>query len=113
MRCAYATSPTKHIQETEIRPHLAFSCLAGEHDPLTWIGGDKMDWTWHWWLFVLGTVVFTPIVQFSRGFMNTANIQRYGERADYQKNFASAFIGSILAGALYAAVITAVAGFIF
>lgn len=72
-----------------------------------------MGWTWHWWLFVLGLVIFIPMVQFSRGAMNAANVARYGERADYRKNFASAFIGSILAGALYAAVITAVAGFIF
>lgn len=72
-----------------------------------------MVWTWHWWLFILGIIVFIPMAQFSRGAMNAANIERYGDRADYRKNFGSASIGSVLAGVTYAAMATAVAGFIF
>lgn len=72
-----------------------------------------MMWSWHWWLFILGVVVFTPIVQFSMGGMNAINIERYGDRADYKKTPASAFIGSVVASSIYSAVATAVAGFVF
>ncbi|MER8434199.1 hypothetical protein [Mesorhizobium caraganae] len=61
----------------------------------------------------MAVVVFTLMSQFHRGAMNDRNIARYGERADYHKDLGGAFVGSLLVGVLYAAIATAVAGFIF
>lgn len=72
-----------------------------------------MSWTWHWWLFVVALVVCTIIVMFSRGAMNSVNVMKHGPRADYRSEPGAAIAGSILAGAVYAVVVTAVAGFLF
>lgn len=72
-----------------------------------------MSWTWHWWLFVVALIVCTIISQFSRGAMNRANVAKYGPGADYRSDPSGAIVGSIVAGAIYAAIITFIAGFIF
>jgi hypothetical protein len=47
---------------------------------------------------------------FARGAVNDSNIVRYGAKGDYRSNPGSAIIGSILAGAVFAAIITAGVG---
>lgn len=72
----------------------------------------KLSWSWSWWLFAVATVICTIISQFSRGMMNMQNIARHGPEADYRAKPGMAIFGSIVAGAVYAAVVTAIAGFI-
>jgi hypothetical protein len=72
-----------------------------------------MSWSFHWWLFIVAIVPCTIMVMFSRGTMNSANVVNYGPRADWRAEPGSAIAGSILAGAVYAAILTAAAGFLF
>jgi hypothetical protein len=72
-----------------------------------------MSWSWHWWIFIVAIVACSIMVMFSRGAMNSVNIVKYGPRADWHAEPGFAIVGSILAGAVYAAIITAVAGFLF
>jgi len=72
-----------------------------------------MHWTWHWVVFVPALIIFSIISQFSRGAMNRANIAKYGPRADYRNDVGGAILGCVLAGAIYAAIATAIVGFIF
>jgi hypothetical protein len=44
--------------------------------------------------------------------MNSANIAKYGMQADYKSNPGGAIFGSIVAGAVYASVVTAIVGFL-
>jgi hypothetical protein len=69
-----------------------------------------MSWSWHWWVFIVALIPCVIVVQFFRGAMNSANVVKYGRKADYRADPAGAFVGSILAGAVYAAIITAIAG---
>jgi len=70
-------------------------------------------WTWHWGLFVVALVVCTIIVMFARGAMNSANVMKYGPRAHYGAEPGAAIAGSIVAGAVYAVIVTGLAGFLF
>ena len=72
-----------------------------------------MSWTWRWWLFLVLLVGCTIFSMFSRGAMNAANVAKHGPEANWRSNPSGAFVGSALAGATYAAIITAVAGLIF
>jgi hypothetical protein len=72
-----------------------------------------MSWSFHWWVFVVAIIPCTVTVMFSRGAMNSANVARYGPRADWRAEPGGAIAGSVAAGAVYAAIITAVAGFLF
>lgn len=72
-----------------------------------------MYWTWNWWLFVVALVVITFISMFSHEAMNDTNTTRHGERADPQRTFGQVFLASVLAGAAFAVIITAVVGFLF
>jgi hypothetical protein len=45
--------------------------------------------------------------------MNRANVEKYGPRADYRAEPGMAIFGSIVAGGVYAGVLTAIAGLIF
>lgn len=44
--------------------------------------------------------------------MNKINIAKYGEETDYNRDVRGATIGCTIAGAIYAAVISAIAGFL-
>jgi hypothetical protein len=66
--------------------------------------------TWSWSLFFGGLVVCSIVVMFARGAMNDSNIVRYGARGDYRSDPGSAIMGSILTGAVLAAIITAAVG---
>ena len=72
-----------------------------------------MSWTWNWWVFVIALGVCTILVMLSRGAMNPVNVMKHGPRADYNAEPGAAIAGSILAGAVYAAIVTAIAGFVF
>jgi hypothetical protein len=76
-----------------------------------------MSWTWHWWLFLAAMIPCYILIGFARGAQNESNVRKYGSRADYKAAFrtepAAIMGGTILAGAVYAAIVTAIAGFIF
>lgn len=72
-----------------------------------------MSWSLHWWLFIVAIVPCTVMVMFSRWAMNPVNVAKYGPRAEWGAEPAAGIAGSILAGAVYAAIITAIAGFLF
>jgi hypothetical protein len=65
---------------------------------------------WNWGVFVGSLVVCSIAVMFARGAMNDSNMVRYGAQADYRTNTGHAIFGSILAGTVFAAIITAVIG---
>ena len=71
-----------------------------------------MAWSWNWAVFLALIVICTVVVQFARGAMNASNVAKYGEDADYKNNFGPAFFGSIISGAIYALIITAIMGFL-
>lgn len=68
---------------------------------------------WSWAVFFAALIVCTILVQISRGAMNAANIRKYGPQSDYRANPSAAFIGSAVAGSIYAGILTALIGFIF
>ncbi|MCA6104741.1 hypothetical protein [Bradyrhizobium australafricanum] len=68
---------------------------------------------WSWGVFFIALVVCTILSQLARGAMNGVNVAKHGPRADYKAEPGMAILGSIVAGAVYATIITAVAGFIF
>jgi hypothetical protein len=72
-----------------------------------------MTWVWHWWLFGIAFVIITIATQFARGFMNATYVAREGPDADYKNHPLRAIFASIMVGATNAAVLTAIAGFIF
>jgi hypothetical protein len=69
-----------------------------------------MSWTWRWWLFLLAWPLFTFGCMFVRGMLNAGNVARYGPSADYRADPAGAFVATVIAGALYSVVLTAVVG---
>ena len=68
--------------------------------------------TWNWLIFFGSLVPWTILVMFVKGYMNAANVARHGPEADYRTNPGAAIVGSILAAAVYAAITTAVIGFL-
>jgi len=74
-------------------------------------------WTWHWWLFGIGIVIFLPFIGFVRGSSNQAYIEKHGPRADWQEAFRNEPFGiiggTLVAAVIYSAIITAVTGFLF
>lgn len=68
---------------------------------------------WSWTVFFIALVLCTILSQFARGATNSSNVAKYGSRADYRAEPSKAILGSIFAGAIYAAIATAVVGFIF
>lgn len=73
----------------------------------------QMQWAWSWWVFVPALVLFSIPSMFSRGAMNARNIAEHGDHADYRKDAGGALIGCVMAGAIYAAIVTAIAGLLF
>jgi len=68
---------------------------------------------WNWIVFVVLWPILTVFAQFARGYMNAANMAKYGPDADYRANLGGAILGTVFAGAVYAAVFTAIAGLMF
>lgn len=67
-----------------------------------------MEWSWKIFLITLPiAVVFS---MFSRGVMNAKNFAKHGSRADYRTNPGMAIFGSIVGGAVWAAIITVLIG---
>ena len=81
-------------------------------EPQASLGGDKiMSWTWHWWLFLAAIIPSCALVRFRRGAIIDPKIENY-QGAFRTKPYAIAGI-ILLAGVMYAAIMTAIAGFIF
>jgi RsiW-degrading membrane proteinase PrsW (M82 family) len=74
-------------------------------------------WTWHWWLFLAAIIPSYCFVAFCRGATNQANVERFGPGADYEFAFrtqpVSIMVGTLIAGAIFAAAMTGLSGFIF
>ena len=69
-----------------------------------------MEWSWK--VFLIAWPIAVIISMFSRGAMNAQNVARFGEAADYHNRpTSSLLIGSMMAGAIYAAIATVVIGF--
>lgn len=62
-------------------------------------------------VFVIAWMICTIISVFSRGAMNNQNIENYGTKADYNSAPSMAIVGSAVAGAIYAAILTAIVWF--
>lgn len=65
---------------------------------------------WSWTVFLITWPIMYVISAFSRGASNRENVARYGLEADYRNNLGMAHVGSIFAGAVWAAIITAIIG---
>ncbi|MFZ2138963.1 MAG: hypothetical protein WAV78_18845 [Xanthobacteraceae bacterium] len=61
--------------------------------------------SWHWGLFVIAWIICTVVLMLVRGATSEAN--------SYQANPGSGMMGSVLAGGVLAAVLTAIAGMLF
>jgi hypothetical protein len=71
-------------------------------------------WTWHWWLFMPLTVLGYFFVGYSRAASNETMIEKHGLRADVRSAEPTAnMVGALLASMILAAIITAIAGFLF
>jgi hypothetical protein len=68
-----------------------------------------MSWSWAIFFVVLIPCIIAD--QFLRGAMNAQNVAKHGPEADYKNAPAAAFTASILTGAVWAAILTAVIGF--
>ncbi|MEX0730596.1 MAG: hypothetical protein WED00_08860 [Aquisalimonadaceae bacterium] len=68
-----------------------------------------MDWSWV--AFFITLPIAIVVSMFSRGAMNAQNVAKHGPAADYRTNLGMAIFGSVLGGAVWAAIITAIIGF--
>jgi hypothetical protein len=73
----------------------------------------QMSWTWHWRLFIVALIICSVIVRFTSAAMNGANLKRREPHADTGASPALAVMGHIVSGAIFAAVISGIAGFFF
>jgi hypothetical protein len=65
---------------------------------------------WSWIVFFIALPITTIISMFCRGAMNAQNVAKCGPSADYRDNLRMAILGSIVGGALWAAIITTIVG---
>ncbi|MCC8959934.1 hypothetical protein H8B02_42975 [Bradyrhizobium sp. Pear77] len=74
-----------------------------------------MAWTWRWWIFFGLLIPAVIAAAIARGATNNQNIARR-EKGDFLYAFAtrpgSTISGTLMAGAICSAIITAVAGFL-
>lgn len=63
---------------------------------------------WSWSLFAILALPCIIFSQFARGAMNARNITRYGPAANYANDPAGAILGSIVAGLIWASLITVI-----
>lgn len=68
--------------------------------------------SWSWSVFVGSLIVGTIVAMRTIGVRNRQNVDRYGHDADFRENPAAALTGSIVAGGIYAAIVTAVASLV-
>jgi hypothetical protein len=71
---------------------------------------------WNWWTFVVLTIICTIAVMLASLANNNSNIERFRARADKGPRQVEAtvlVVGSLAAGAIFAAVITVIVGFLF
>ena len=65
---------------------------------------------WSWGVFFVSLIICSFVVMFARGAMNSSNVAQYGARGDFRSEPGAAIVGSIIAGAVFAAVVTAIIG---
>lgn len=65
---------------------------------------------WSWTAFSIALPIAIVFSMFSRGAMNAQNVAKYGPEADYRTKPRMAVFGSIIGGAVWATVITAIIG---
>jgi hypothetical protein len=65
--------------------------------------------SWDWRVYFGSLVVCTIVVMYTRVILNDVNIAQYGPKGDF-RNDPGAVVKSIVAGALFAVMITAVIG---
>jgi hypothetical protein len=68
---------------------------------------------WNWWLFAALLAPCTIGGHITRGYRNHIVVAKYGDRADWRRDPLMAHLGSLSVGLASAAVLTALAGFIF
>ncbi len=66
-------------------------------------------WTWHWWLFFVALIPCIVVGQFRAGMV----AERTGQTRYAMARSGQVILWSILFGAMYAAIFTAVIGFLF
>jgi hypothetical protein len=87
-------------------------CIATYAEPQASLGGDRiMSWTWHWWLFLAAIIPSCALVRFRRGAIIDSKIENYQDAFRTRPYAIRGII--LLAGVMYAAIMTAIAGFIF
>ena len=69
-----------------------------------------MDWSWSVYFVALPIMII--ISMFTRGAMNAQYVQKYGAESDYKAHPRMAIFGSLFGGAVWAAIITLVIGFL-
>ena len=67
-----------------------------------------MDWSWKVFFITLPLAILVSM--FSRGAMNAQNVAKYGIKADYRTNPIGALFGSLIGGAVWAAIVTGLIG---
>ncbi len=74
-------------------------------------------WTWNWAVFLMAVIPCVLLIMFSRGYMNTRNVENLGPRANYRLAIhtepVAFWTGTLTAGVLWALIVTAIAGFFF
>lgn len=72
-----------------------------------------MAFHWNWIVFIVATIICSILVMYARGSLNGILVAKHGPKAHYAAEPGAAIAGSILAGAVYAAIVTVIAGFVF
>lgn len=67
---------------------------------------------WSWTVFAVVLPISIIISMFSRGAMNDANVAKHGAKADFRSNPGMSLIGSVVGGAVWSLIITALIGFL-
>ena len=76
---------------------------------------NGLSWHWHWPIFLGAFPVLVGVVPLARAATNGSAVHELGPHADYRLALrtrpATIVIGTIMAGAIYGALMTGVAGF--
>ena len=71
-----------------------------------------MAWTWSWTAFAVILALFAIVAQMFGGYFDPVETTRTGPSVDYRAKPHIAFAAALAAGAVYAAVLTALLGFV-
>jgi hypothetical protein len=78
--------------------------------------GNGLSWHWHWSVFLLALPVFVGLVAVARVATNESTVREFGSYADYkialQTRPGTIVTGTLVAGAIYSALVTAIAGLV-